>query len=283
MQTASMSLAPTTSRQSPWTRPMPNSPATRSPDSLLRLATDTSSTPGWALSFGMWWSLVFLPAPTKPTRIGRSVMMGSSLAVVETRDDELRLEGWPRHEGDEGSRRLRCGRPRGHGGGIGGDLLKLFRKRPHELHALHGQDLADLVHAELGLAFHDRLRRVAARPENGLFLHRVGDAQALEHAREVDPAGGSPGGIRVHDGLRGQDRPLERFRGRDVGQRGALAHGDSDGRPGEVGPGVRYHEPLPRELLEDGVGDDDHIRGLARLHFLPQLPRGRGGDDDGVP
>src|SRR6266478_10089225 len=116
MQTASMSLASTTFRQSPSTRPMPNSPATRSPDSLLRLATDTSSTPGCALSFGMWWSLVFLPAPTKPTRIGRSVMMGSSLAVVETRDDELRLEGWPRHEGDEGPRRLRRGRPRRHGG-----------------------------------------------------------------------------------------------------------------------------------------------------------------------
>src|SRR5882672_8806869 len=238
MQTASISLASTTFRQSPSTRPMPNSPATRSPDSLLRLATDTSSTPGCALSFGMWWSLVFLPAPTKPTRIGRSVMMESSLAVVQTRDDEFWLEGWPRHEGDEGPRRLRRGRPRGHGGGIGGDLLKLFRKRPHELHALHGQDLADLVHAELSLPFHDRLRRVAARPEDGLVLHGVGDAQALEHPGDVNPAGGPAARIRVHDGLRGQHRPLERLDGRDVGKRGALAHRDPDGRPGQVGPRV---------------------------------------------
>src|SRR5882762_11698982 len=209
MQTASISLASTTFRQSPSTRPMPNSPATRSPDSLLRLATDTSSTPGCALSFGMWWSLVFLPAPTKPTRIGRSVMMESSLAVVQTRDDKLRLEGWPRHEGDEGPRRLRRGRPRGHRGGIGGDLLQLPGQRPHERHTLHGQDLADLVHAELGLAFHDRLRRVAARPEDGLVLHRVGDAQALEDTGEVNPAGGAPARIRVHERLRGQNRPLD--------------------------------------------------------------------------
>src|SRR5712692_2435726 len=173
MQIASMSLASTTFRQSPWTRPMPNSLATRSPDSLLRLATDTSSIPGCALSFGMWWSLVFLPAPTKPTRIGRSVMIRSSLAVVETRDDEFWLEGWPRHEGDEGPRRLRRGRPRGHGGGIGGDLLQLPRQRPHERDALHGEDLADLMHAQLGLALHDRLRGVAARPEHGLVLHRI--------------------------------------------------------------------------------------------------------------
>src|SRR6266849_6233766 len=106
MQIASMSLASTTFRQSPSTRPMPNSPATRSPDSLLRLATDTSSTPGCALSFGMWWSLVFLPAPTKPTRIGRSVMIRSSLSVVDTRDDEFRLEGGSGHERDESPRRL---------------------------------------------------------------------------------------------------------------------------------------------------------------------------------
>src|SRR5260370_28245394 len=118
---------------------MPNSPATRTPASLLRLATDTSSTPGCALSFGMWWSLVFLPAPTKPTRIGRSVMMGSSLAVVQTRDDELRLEGSPRHEGDEGPRRLRCGRPRGHRRGIEGDLLELLGSRPTSFTPLTGR------------------------------------------------------------------------------------------------------------------------------------------------
>src|SRR3990172_3870922 len=69
MQTASTSGARTTSRQSSWTRAMPNSFATRSPDSLERLATAASSTPGWARSLGRWWSRVLAPAPTKPTRI----------------------------------------------------------------------------------------------------------------------------------------------------------------------------------------------------------------------
>ena len=74
MHTASTSLASTTSRQSPWARAMPNSLATRSLDSRLRLATDTSSMPGWALSLGMWCLRVLAPAPTNPTRIGLSVM-----------------------------------------------------------------------------------------------------------------------------------------------------------------------------------------------------------------
>jgi hypothetical protein len=52
MHTASMSGALTISCQSACTRPMPNSRATRSPDSFDRFATATSSTPGWALSLG---------------------------------------------------------------------------------------------------------------------------------------------------------------------------------------------------------------------------------------
>ena len=53
MQMASTSLASTTCRQSSCTRAMPNSLATRSPDSFDRLATAVSSTPGCALSLGM--------------------------------------------------------------------------------------------------------------------------------------------------------------------------------------------------------------------------------------
>src|SRR6266508_514678 len=74
MQMASTSGARTTSRQSSWTRAMPNSFATRSPDSFERLATATSSTPGWVRSLGRWWSRVLAPAPTKPTRIVWLVM-----------------------------------------------------------------------------------------------------------------------------------------------------------------------------------------------------------------
>src|SRR5437762_12366481 len=48
---------------------MPKSRATRSPDSLVRLATATSSMPESFWKPGMCRLRVFLPAPTKPTRI----------------------------------------------------------------------------------------------------------------------------------------------------------------------------------------------------------------------
>src|SRR3972149_1261676 len=48
---------------------MPNSRATRSLESRLRLATLTISTPGTARSPGMCFRRVFAPAPTIPTRI----------------------------------------------------------------------------------------------------------------------------------------------------------------------------------------------------------------------
>src|SRR5437667_9473158 len=67
---------------------MPNSRATRSPDSLDRLATATSSTPGRFWKPGMCRLRVFLPAPTNPTRIGRSVTGsdGSISSVLRGRD-----------------------------------------------------------------------------------------------------------------------------------------------------------------------------------------------------
>src|SRR5438093_13050538 len=67
---------------------MPNSRATRSPDSLDRLATATSSTPGRFWKPGMCRLRVFLPAPTNPTRIVRSVTGsdGSISSVLRGRD-----------------------------------------------------------------------------------------------------------------------------------------------------------------------------------------------------
>ena len=53
MQMASTSGEAMSSRQSPNTLGMSNSLATRSPDAVLRLATPTSTTPGWARSLGM--------------------------------------------------------------------------------------------------------------------------------------------------------------------------------------------------------------------------------------
>src|SRR5262245_301831 len=74
MQMASVSLARTRSGHESYTREMPNSRATRSDDSRLRLATLTMSIPGMALSPGMCRTLVLLPAPTMPMRRGVVVM-----------------------------------------------------------------------------------------------------------------------------------------------------------------------------------------------------------------
>src|SRR4030042_2346568 len=46
---------------------MPNLRATSAPDSLVRFATATISTPGTSRSFGMCTSRVLVPAPTIPT------------------------------------------------------------------------------------------------------------------------------------------------------------------------------------------------------------------------
>src|SRR5712692_1924913 len=53
---------------------MPNSFATRSPDSFVRLATAENSMPDSFWNPGMCRSRVFFPAPTNPTRIALSVM-----------------------------------------------------------------------------------------------------------------------------------------------------------------------------------------------------------------
>src|SRR5262249_4053263 len=67
---------------------MPNSLATRSPDSRLRLATLTNSTPGMALKPGICRSRVFLPAPTMPMRTV------SSLILMLTKIDDDYVSRW---------------------------------------------------------------------------------------------------------------------------------------------------------------------------------------------
>src|SRR6187549_2311076 len=59
-------------------------------------------------------------------------------------------------------------------------LLQLGRQRAGELHALHRQDLADLVDAELDLAAPHRLGDIAALAEGRLPVDLLGDAQALQ-------------------------------------------------------------------------------------------------------
>src|SRR2546425_834328 len=98
MQTASTSGARTTSRQSASTRRMPNSLATRSPDSRERLATATNSTPGCFCKPGMCRLRVLRPAPTKPMRIGRSLTGCPPCAYGATWYHPPRIPKEERHE-----------------------------------------------------------------------------------------------------------------------------------------------------------------------------------------
>ena len=43
--------------------------ATFSPEAIVLLATETTSTPFWLINFGKWAEIVFPPAPTIPIRI----------------------------------------------------------------------------------------------------------------------------------------------------------------------------------------------------------------------
>src|SRR5207248_7208195 len=71
---------------------------------------------------------------------------------------------------------------------IGRVVLDLGRQRSDQGDALHWQDLADLVDAELGLAADDEVGDRAALLELGLWLHRTGDSELLEQAREINAA-----------------------------------------------------------------------------------------------
>src|SRR6266581_693308 len=162
-----------------------------------------------------------------------------SLLVVETGGGELRLERRARDECQERPCRVRRGALRRERARVDGDLLEVLRQRADERDALDRQDLADLVHADLRLAVDERFGRVPALPQEGLVLHRVGDAEALEHSSEVDAARGPDRGIVVDDRARGEQRALEGLGARDVGQRRALLHRDADTDPREVHPRAR--------------------------------------------
>ena len=55
-------------------------------------------------------------------------------------------------------------------------------------HILHGQDLADLMDADLSFAARDELGDIAAVVQLGLGLHLAGDAELVEQSGDIDAA-----------------------------------------------------------------------------------------------
>src|SRR5947207_14389816 len=152
-----------------------------------------------------------LVGPVGNEGLGQRTAAGRSplFLVVDAGGGELRLEGRAGGEREPGPGRLRRGAPHRKAGGVRRHLLQRRRQRADERDARHRQDLAHLLHAELGSALGDRLGGRAGGPEEGLVLHHGGDAQALEHAGEVDAARGALPRVHVGERSHGQQRLLE--------------------------------------------------------------------------
>src|SRR5262249_46057711 len=133
----------------------------------------------------------------------------SSLVVVEAGLGELRLDRPADQVADERARGVGLLALLRDAGRVDRDLLEVLGQGADQRHALDGKDPADLVHDDLGLALDDGFRRVAARPQDRLALHCVGDAEPLEHRCEVDAARRTLRRIDVDERLRRQQRLLE--------------------------------------------------------------------------
>ncbi len=166
-------------------------------------------------------------------------------------------------------------------------FLQLGRQRAGEAHALHRQDLADLVDAELDLAAPDRLGDVPALAQRGLSIHLVGDSEPLENFCDMLPAG--PGlRVDVDHRARREQRALEGFGGGNIGQRRLLVHRHADADARDRPAAARCHPAVALELWQHLARHDHHVRLVAareRLHQpahrlvleLHRMPReGRG-------
>ena len=139
------------------------------------------------------------------------------------------------------------------------------------------------MHAQLGLAVEQRLRRVAALPQHRLRLHGLGDPEPFEHGGEVDAAGGADGRIVVDDRARLEERALERVHCGDVPLRGTLPDGDTDRRLRDVGSRAGDCVIRLRQRVHHRVGRDEDVGLLAALDLALQAAAGVGGDRDRVP
>src|SRR2546423_15511007 len=72
---------------------------------------------------------------------------------------------------------------------VNGVFLQLGRQRACQAHALHRQDLADLVDAELDLAAPDRLGDITALAQCAFATHFSSNSQSFEDLRYMFPAG----------------------------------------------------------------------------------------------
>src|SRR5436189_179347 len=92
-------------------------------------------------------------------------------------------------------------------------------------------------------------------------FHLLGDADALEQAREVDAALAF---FRPGDGIRGEERALERPRRADVGATTAFYDADANARASYWSAGARVHLTLFDQVVDRGGGEYGEVEGFAR-------------------
>ena len=142
-----------------------------------------------------------------------------------------------------------------------GVVLQFGRQRPQDFDAGRGHQFVDEDDAELDFPRGDEFADLGARGGGDDFRsHLLGDADALEQAREVDAALAF---FRPGDRFSGEERALERPRRADVGTPRALLDSDSHARAGDRGARARVHLALLREVVEPGGGEYGEVEGLA--------------------
>src|SRR6266571_4771723 len=184
----------------------------------------------------------------------------------------LRLEhGAGSRRGEELDQRLcrrRVLRAHADAGMEDGVVLQFGWQRPQDFDAGRGHQFVDEDDAELDFSRGDELADFDARGGGDDFRsHLFGDADALEKAREVDAALAF---FRPGDGVRGEERALERPRRADVGTRRAFPDADAHARAGDGGARARIHLALLREIVDPGGGEYGEVEGFARLDLALQ-------------
>src|SRR6266853_270513 len=153
-----------------------------------------------------------------------------SLAPLKTVLLENLLRGGPGQKGDQRACGVLVRRRAMDRAGKHRQVLKVSRKRPDDVDALHGQEFAQLMETDLGFAAHDLVADRNIGPGDGcLRLYLIVHAELLEHADQI----GAARAFRVADGFRREQRFLERVGGVDVRPRRAGAHRNPDSRFGK--------------------------------------------------
>src|SRR5712692_7425506 len=162
-----------------------------------------------------------------------------------------------------------------HGRRVREPPLQIAGERTHEREALDANDyLAYGRDGQLDLAAGDRLQGVhSLRVEPRLRPNGLGDAETLEHGREVGAAGSAAGGVSVTERGRLEECLAKRLGRRDVGPGRTRLHRDAD--PSQLDAGsLHQHAAAPVDVLDALSGADDHVSALARGRAFAEVAGG---------